>query len=1129
MSDYNDLEIQILDGGSSPYTVSIRATVQPANPVGILNIDLHDPQIKDHLQRITSEEPHRELFRTFGTDLFNALFIQGVKEAYHVNLNDARDKKKKGIRIRLQITNTTQRKDASQDEASSLYTLPWTLMYDSERHWWLGSTNSLPHQQTPLSYEVQVNQPLPPFTEFPIRVLVVVASPISGPLGEIEAPLQLEAIESACKVLRTPRLIEVQSLCSADGLPVTKEDLRARVAMFRPHILHFICHGPLDRQAAFMTFSLLLEDQDRTPAPCSIEELLGLLQGAEGTVRLVILNACNSDGIAWRLAQQGIPAVGMRSEIREQAAQHFSRGFYEAIAAGVSVDEAVNKARSIIQLHYGFEWREWFAPTLFLPFGKATLFDDSLGLKKGVIEVQSEPQGAKIFLEREGKFEDQDKQTPDSLYVDGGTSYRVRVEQRGYGPQEKVVQVPSSGSFPLHFDLQREQGRLRVQTTAHGLPLFPVRVIWRDATDETQVKELGLTNESGIVEGAVPVGPGLLYLEPRPHPGHPYYPPKEESIAEVHPSPKITVVPIEFSPGPPSPRWPWWNGRKRLGVTILSAFQSLFLRGRFTLWVWLFLLLSSAVVVGWQHRWVRSHQVPPGMILFAAGQFTRGGENTPLINTLRKYSSQIADFSLFLQPPPEQIALKGFYIDQYEVTNSQYSRFLQVPQNTRDHLHHYQNEPKEKNHIPDLGYWQRPAFNRPEQPVVGVDWYDAFAYCSWEGKRLPTADEWERAARSTDGRLYPWGNEFDQRKANTGEGPAPGPVKGGQYKAGKSPEGVFDLIGNVSEWTVDGQKVRDVEVKIIRGGSWLSKPGELFGLAFFNGTLGTLDARGDVGIRCVQDAGSANPVPPGMVYIPPGNFQKGSENSFPLNLARTYNVSDQSVERLIRKPEQISLTAFALDVYEVRNREYRVFLEQGNSSHTLCSPEEKLVYPDGKDHHPNATYWNDPDFNQPDQPVVGVDWYDVAAYCNWMGKRLPTEDEWERAARGTGGRRYPWGDRFEVDRCNNRESSQPAGKTLTVGSSTECRSPEGIFDQVGNADEWTSTKAKEQNGKDGRVIRGGSWFESGELRGLGYFTFVADPEYRGKDTKKGDMGFRCAAEPRHSWLEQMFGRSQQER
>jgi serine/threonine-protein kinase len=147
--------------------------------------------------------------------------------------------------------------------------------------------------------------------------------------------------------------------------------------------------------------------------------------------------------------------------------------------------------------------------------------------------------------------------------------------------------------------------------------------------------------------------------------------------------------------------------------------------------------------------------------------------------------------------------LPDYYIDRLPVTNAEYKVFVDATQAS----------------FPPHWRQGKPLSGTESHPVTQVTWFDAAAYAKWAGKRLPTGPEWEKAARGTDGRVYPWGDAFDKTRLNSGDG---GPLKTvpvGQYSPqGDSPYGVVDMSGNVYEWTNDGNEVLTMG---LRGGSWL--------------------------------------------------------------------------------------------------------------------------------------------------------------------------------------------------------------------------------------------------------------------------------------------------------------------
>jgi formylglycine-generating enzyme required for sulfatase activity len=162
--------------------------------------------------------------------------------------------------------------------------------------------------------------------------------------------------------------------------------------------------------------------------------------------------------------------------------------------------------------------------------------------------------------------------------------------------------------------------------------------------------------------------------------------------------------------------------------------------------------------------------------------------------------------------PRHPVYLDTFWIDINQVTNALYRHCVDAGACY---------EPQ------DLRYYSDSSF--ADHPVVFVTWYDARRYCQWEEKRLPTEAEWEKAARGTQGWIYPWGNQLDRDRLNAGNRIG-STTPAGSYPAGASPYGVLDMAGNVWDWVDDwytaypgseyhsdlfGQKY-----KVVRGGSW---------------------------------------------------------------------------------------------------------------------------------------------------------------------------------------------------------------------------------------------------------------------------------------------------------------------
>ncbi len=220
------------------------------------------------------------------------------------------------------------------------------------------------------------------------------------------------------------------------------------------------------------------------------------------------------------------------------------------------------------------------------------------------------------------------------------------------------------------------------------------------------------------------------------------------------------------------------------------------------------------------------------LVEIPAGPFTMGRDGGP------------ADES-----PAHQVDLPAYLIEIFEVTNAQFAAFVEETG--------YVTEAEQGG---STG-WQAFAAGKDNHPVVKVSWNDAAAYCAWAGRRLPTEAEWEKAARGPESLLYPWGNDWNPDNANVKAAGFRGTTPVGTFAAGTSPYDVFDLAGNVWEWTADwyqpypGNNTPDEfygeKFKVLRGGGWFDEPDQV--LAANRSSTSPQAANDDIGFRCAAD------------------------------------------------------------------------------------------------------------------------------------------------------------------------------------------------------------------------------------------------------------------------------------
>jgi formylglycine-generating enzyme required for sulfatase activity len=239
-----------------------------------------------------------------------------------------------------------------------------------------------------------------------------------------------------------------------------------------------------------------------------------------------------------------------------------------------------------------------------------------------------------------------------------------------------------------------------------------------------------------------------------------------------------------------------------------------------------------------------------------------------------------------------------------------------------------------------------------------------------------------------------------------------------------------------------------------------------------------------------------------MVLIPAGAFTMGRSAGDEFTGCQEVSQDCQLSAFMDEEPvHQVALNAFSIDKTEVTNALYKACEDQG-----ACTPPQAI------NSNSQSNYYGNPEFD--DYPVIYVTWNQAKTYCEWRGGRLPTEAEWEKAARGTDGRTYPWGEKIDDTFAN---FNYGIGDTTAVGSYEKGKSPYGLYDRAGNVWEWVAdwysdtyyqrSPAENPPGPasgDMRVLRGGSW----GLVGLSVSTsyrYASDP----METSP-DLGFRCA-------------------
>ena len=560
------------------------------------------------------------------------------------------------------------------------------------------------------------------------------------------------------------------------------------------------------------------------------------------------------------------------------------------------------------------------------------------------------------------------------------------------------------------------------------------------------------------------------------------------------------------------------------------------------------------------------------MVLVPAGAFEMGGNADVALAECQKlfepFAEDTCDRSWYENEEPiHTVMLNDFYIDHTEVTNAQYATC--VAAGSCD-------PPSQLGSSTRSNYYGDSQYN--DYPVIFVNWQAAQSYCEWRSARLPTEAEWERAARGgLEGKEYIWGDGFEGKGANFCDENCESDWANNEFDDGykdtasvgnyePNSYGLYDMAGNVFEWVADwydSDYYRDAPSsnpqgplsgvdRVIRSGAW-SVTGSGLRVTRRHG----IDPDGrysDLGFRCARDveqlvttsfqptqipepifsSTATHTVTPSptlsgtfieisdeygvpKVRIPAGTFQMGSDADDALAECEKLYIGGGCQRSRFTDEEPIhpvALDTYYIDQYEVTNAHYAACVDAG----TCKRPSSTGSYT-------RSSYYGDSQYD--DYPVIFVSWVDASAYCQWRGARLPTEAEWEKAARGgLEGQLYPWGDSFDVGRVNfcdrncgfdwaNHDYDDGYNDTAPVGSYAP--NGYGLYDMAGNVWEWVADWYDEDyydnslfenpEGHDSgalRALRGGSWGDSG------YILQVAIRKRLAPTVFTDLLGFRCA-------------------
>ena len=433
------------------------------------------------------------------------------------------------------------------------------------------------------------------------------------------------------------------------------------------------------------------------------------------------------------------------------------------------------------------------------------------------------------------------------------------------------------------------------------------------------------------------------------------------------------------------------------------------------------------------------------------------------------------ELRLRLDKSERTVLLSPVHVDECEVTQKDYERFVDWIQ---PRFVNPDEDPPDW--LPSLSTGHRSA-GRLSSPASGVTHRGAQAYCQSVGGRLPLVEEMEAIARGKQGRLYPWGNEF-----NSGAWPYTEPDRNAQQECGRHPDastpgGGQDLANNVMEWTdgtMDPRLLTGPNQRPVFGAPPVrTNSRELYALSAAWIPIASDVQSHHLGFRCVYEL----PPPPVLPWgTPAGNTITLEGGDYTLGIpdqSRVANFvtslppdSDISLTKLVLNTENVKFRLRA-DRCEVSRREYSKFLNDPLVNAGLYGNDNE---PAGHDYEPLD--WAEQK-ERLELPITGVTWWSADAFARWSGGRLPTADEWRAIASGTEKRLFPWGDEYNPAAAATGDDG--AGRLVECDTEVRDVTRAGVRHLAGNVSEWTRSVSLD-GGTVVMWVQGGNWMLPGE-------------------------------------------------